>query len=387
MLITESLGASPVPFTRFGPSRFSLPRRTLRRLDVSRDAGAMRADLRAVCPLTAGVYGWVDGAGTLIYVGYSQSLQTRLLTYFSSGERGGKERRVARHSVQLVWEAVGHPLAAQLRELELIRRFHPRFNRQGRNDRDRLGYLTLTAEAAPRVRVARRLPAGATRCWGPLPVTRRLHQGVDALNRALGLADCPQQPELSIVPEAAGCLRAETGSCLGPCRGLCTPADYHDALRRAEGLLDGLDDGLVQQAQERMTAAAVRRDYATAARLRDRWGLIASLAEHLRRFRDPRSHSLVYPVRLGRHEHWLAIRQSLTIGGCRAPDSPATARGAERLLAAFDSPRVASAGDIGYQQIANRWFADHPEQAAAGLTPDQAREVCDRRLLGSPRPR
>jgi excinuclease ABC subunit C len=108
-------------------------------MQVTPDAAAMRANLRAVCPLTAGVYGWINGAGELIYVGYSQALQTRLLTYFSDGERGGKERRVARHAVRLVWEAVGHPFAAQLRELELIRRFHPRLNRRGRNDRDRLG--------------------------------------------------------------------------------------------------------------------------------------------------------------------------------------------------------------------------------------------------------
>jgi excinuclease ABC subunit C len=207
------------------------------------------------------------------------------------------------------------------------------------------------------------------------------------LNLALGLADCPLQSKALPVIQAVGCLRAETASCLGPCRGNCSTAEYQVAVRRAVAFLEGIDNSLAEEAQRRMTTAAERRDYATAARLRDRWRLIESLGELLRRFREPGSHSLVYPVRLGRQEHWLAIRQSMAVSGCRAPDSPESARQAEALVATFDSPRVASAGDIGYQQIANRWFADHPEERAAGLSLEEARRECDRHLLGAPRPR
>ena len=93
----------------------------------------------------------VDRAGQLIYVGVSAKLCDRLLTYFTAGDDGAKERRIAKHARQVVWEPVDHEFMAQLRELELIRRWRPRFNRRGRLESERCGYICLTTDEAPRL--------------------------------------------------------------------------------------------------------------------------------------------------------------------------------------------------------------------------------------------
>ena len=81
--------------------------------------------------------------------------------------------RGPKHARQVVWEPVDHEFTAQLRELELIRRWRPRFNRRGRLESDRCGYICLTTDEAPHFHAACRPPRGARRSWGPVRTSRK----------------------------------------------------------------------------------------------------------------------------------------------------------------------------------------------------------------------
>src|SRR3954467_12747816 len=113
--------SGPEPFCGIGRSIFWPFRSRSRTLPVAADLGEVRASIRTFCPARSGVYGMVDACGRLIYVGMSIALRKRLVTYFHGGASIRKECRIANDTEQLVWEVVGHELASQLRELELIR--------------------------------------------------------------------------------------------------------------------------------------------------------------------------------------------------------------------------------------------------------------------------
>lgn len=219
-----------VPFRGFGPSTFWPFRRHRQTLDVSPDYADVRRSMRDECPRRPGVYGMIDARQQLIYVGMSTVLPKRLVTYFQSGSDERKEYRIAAHTKRLAWEVIGHGLAAELRELELIRRHQPRFNVRGRRARRALGYMFLSREDAPRVRVARQVPRGVRHSWGPLVVTWRIREAVEAVNRYFKLRDCradvpmhfAEQKNLFSCEYRIECVRGETGSCLGPCGGQCT---------------------------------------------------------------------------------------------------------------------------------------------------------------------
>jgi excinuclease UvrABC nuclease subunit len=119
-------------FRGFGRSEFWPFRGRLKSLAIVEDFVDVRRSLRDSCPARSGVYGMVDSGRRLIYVGMSIALRKRLVTYFQGGASIRKECRIAGDTDRLVWEVVGHELAAQLRELELIRRHQPRFNVKGR---------------------------------------------------------------------------------------------------------------------------------------------------------------------------------------------------------------------------------------------------------------
>ena len=91
----------------------------------------LRARLREQCPRRPGVYGMLTDKQELIYIGKAKSLRARLLSYFRPKSRDPKAGRILKHTSTIVWEYAASEFAALLRELELIRRWRPRFNVQG----------------------------------------------------------------------------------------------------------------------------------------------------------------------------------------------------------------------------------------------------------------
>jgi hypothetical protein len=81
-------------------------------------------------PKTAGVYLMLDARKKVIYVGQSQNLRVRL-AYYKNAQPEREPRKVIRlvHRTETIeLERCPSPEAAQLRELELIRQYRPRFN-------------------------------------------------------------------------------------------------------------------------------------------------------------------------------------------------------------------------------------------------------------------
>ena len=226
-------------FTTFGPSRFAVAASVPLFGVTGPRAKALRNAVRSNCPPRPGVYGMVDDGGELIYVGKAKSLRSRLLSYFRTRSRDPKAGRILRRARAIVWEYAASEFGALLRELELIQRWRPRFNVQGQPRHRRRVYVCLGRRPAPYLFLARRPPAGALACWGPVSAGRRTGNAVRWLNDAFGLRDCPQaqemvfadQAELFPVLRAAGCLRLEIGTCLGPCAAACSRDEYRAQVR------------------------------------------------------------------------------------------------------------------------------------------------------------
>src|SRR5262249_19141418 len=103
----------------------------------------LRNRLKEACPKRPGVYGMVDCHGELIYVGKAKSPRSRLLSYFRPRSREPKAGRILARTSILVWEYCPSEFAALHRELELIRRWRPRFNVQGQRRGRRRLYVCL----------------------------------------------------------------------------------------------------------------------------------------------------------------------------------------------------------------------------------------------------
>ena len=362
-------------------------------LELASDPSLVRRTLRAPCPGLPGVYGMIDDQAQLLYVGMSARLRDRLLTYFTKGRPEAKEQRIASRAARLVWEVGDHEFTAQLRELELIRQWRPRFNARHRPGRQEIGYVYFSTGAAPQLRAGQRVPASTRYCWGPLPLSRRIRAAVHRLNHLFQLRDCPDRTpiryaeQMTLLPHDGqpACVRGELGTCLAPCAGHRTQRDYAQNISAARALLDGCDDTLLARCETAMHDAASRREFELAATHRDTWQQLTLLSDQLKLLRcAQRDFWFVYPIQKVRGagtcatSKWIVIAGGKVVAVLSEPRSPAAARRGLNLLAAtFDNRHPPPAPeDIHQIRLVAAWFRQHPDERERVLSPDQAQAIC-----------
>ena len=385
------LPAHTQAFSGFGPCSLGLrlgSRATEFQLAGSRRD--IRRQLREVCTLAAGVYGMLDEQGHLIYVGKAKSLRRRLLSYFHAGADDAKAGEIIAHTSRLVWERTPHELVALARELELIRRFLPRFNVQGRPDRFGRAYVCVGRAPAPYVFVADEPTRRAEACYGPVRSRRKLAEAVRHLNQQFRLRDCPDRvpmifrDQLSLFDDArpAQCSRFDMETCLAPCAGACSRTEYGLQVRSVQGFLDGGDSSLLEQLEVRMQTAAESRQYERAAMLRDIFASLNWLHDSLARLRIARrKFSFVYPVQAaGGRTYWLAIARGQIRYGAFAPSSDRTRRSWRKWLAKIYArpfrPQAMGAEDVEMLLLVTSWFRRFPSELKHVLKPRDARKLC-----------
>ena len=400
----------PEPFAAFGPDPFAPPGppAALHAVEAKRKA-ALKDRMRAACPRRPGVYGMVDAAGRLIYVGKSKSLRTRLLSYFGKSAEGEKAAKIIRETRTLVWEETGTDFASLLRELQLIRTWRPRWNVKDQPRSRRPRYLCVGRGPAKCAFVTTTPPKDAV-AFGPFRGRARLANAAEALNHHFGLRDCTgkvvlhwaDQAELFETPKRPGCLRIDLGTCLGPCAGACSRGEYAARVEACLRWLRGLAtdaDGAGPEAvlAERMTRAARETRFETAAKLRDSALAVEWLADRLQNLRTVReTFHFVYPTVAGGpaagknrdaggpHDGrrlWYLIERGHVAAVVHDPVADRRRRGpAERLLAAWvDDGRLLPRHHVPPHPTVNltgHWFRTKPGELDAVMSPADALEAC-----------
>jgi excinuclease ABC subunit C len=363
-------------FTGFGPSSLAgnLECPPYSAIQGRRPA-RLRALVRADSPRLPGVYGMVDGNGELIYVGKAKCLRSRLLSYFRPNSRDPKAGRILANTRLLAWEVGTSEFAALLRELELIRRWQPRFNVQGQPRRLRRGYVCLGRRPAPYVFLTTRPASTAFACFGPVPMGRTAREAVRKVNDWFRLRDCPQaqqmmfadQQELFPVERNPGCIRHEIGQCLAPCAAACMRTDYSRQVRAARQFLEGDDLAPLETLERDMGAASAALAFERAAVLRDKLEVLRWLQERLARVREAARLSCVYPVR-GHDDTvlWYLIHGGRVRAALPSPrDKVGRLAVAAALRAVYQQPnRQATPGleEVDSVLLVAAWFRKHPEE-------------------------
>jgi excinuclease ABC subunit C len=373
------------PFSDFGPNYlFPLePPAPIQHVAGPRP-GALRGQVRELCSRKPGVYGMLDRHGELIYIGKAKCLRARLLSYFRPRSRDVRAGRIVSHTAALAWEVCGSEFGALLRELELIRRWRPRFNVHGQPDHRRPTYVCVGRAPAPYVFLAQRPPRGVLAWYGPVVNGQRARAAVRRLNDGFLLRDCPQAQEMAFADHRSlfplelspGCLRHEIGTCLGPCAALCSRTDYFAQVRAVCAFLEGKDAGLLLRLEQDMAAAALTQQYERAALLRDHLGALGWLYQHLEQMRQLRATgSFVYPVRKWDGDSvWYLIHAGQTVAALPAPrDDTGRRRAAQLLHAVYHTGEPRRGEGLAQRDsilLVASWFRRYPKEQQRLLRPD-----------------
>jgi DNA polymerase-3 subunit epsilon len=196
-------------------------------------------------PRAPGTYRFVDGDGTILYVGKAERLRERVRSYFvPNGDHSRKVRQAIRLVERIDWDQAGTPLEAVVREQELILAHRPPCNQHGGRP-ENYHYLKV-GRSSPGLNlyISSRPPAwlkaqesqgdGARLehaklsrsplAIGPFRGRTRLSGALELLQRCYPVRRCPRRPD------GRPCVRGVGGRCLAPCAGDPHVRDEHDNL-------------------------------------------------------------------------------------------------------------------------------------------------------------
>lgn len=242
---------------------------------------AAKLALTAKLPRKPGVYLFRDRDGRVLYVGKAANLRARVRSYFSTEDRR-KVPQLLRETDRIEHRVCRGPLEAAVRELRLIQRLEPRFNRESKSWR-RYTYLKLSAERFPRLMVTRTVRADGAFYLGPFRTSSAAHTAREAIEDAVPLRRCGtrigRKAELADGPP---CVPAQLGVATCPCRQHLGEDEYTalaDGVRRALQHDPAL---LYEPLEARMRRLADAERFEEAAITRDR---LATLTRALQRRR------------------------------------------------------------------------------------------------------
>jgi DNA polymerase III subunit epsilon len=238
--------------------------------------------LADVLPRSPGVYLFRGRNNEVLYVGKAgKDLRGRVRSYFS-GDGRAKVEELLDALVSIDHIACVNDLEASVREVSLIQRYRPHYNRRSRDPERHYCYLKLTRDRWPRLSIVRKLLDDGAHYLGPFTSNSQAELVKDAIEDALPLRRCTQA--IGARTRVSACVLLELGRCLGPCTGEADADQYAGHIATLTRCLDGGDpELLLTPLRKKMLGCAAEQRYEQAALMRDRLEALSRALDDRRR--------------------------------------------------------------------------------------------------------
>ena len=236
----------------------------------------MTPDLEATLkrlPDRPGVYLMKDTRGTVIYVGKAQSLRNRVRSYWQKQTGGGESqliRSVIDKIADLEYTMTDSVSEALLLEINLVKRYRPRYNVRLKDDKSYPFIKITLAEDFPRIERTRKLPADGSRYFGPYASASSVDEAMNLIRRLFPFRTCTLDIREGKQAIARPCLLYHIKRCQAPCVGYISKADYRAQIAQIELFLEGRQEVVARELSKQMQAASEATEYERAAALRDK---------------------------------------------------------------------------------------------------------------------
>jgi excinuclease ABC subunit C len=232
------------------------------------------ASALAKLPDKPGVYLMKDDRGDVVYVGKAQSLKHRVRSYWQKGHTGPLEghriRAVIDRIVDVEVTQTDSVSEALLLEMNLIKRYRPRFNVRLKDDKS-YPYIKVTlADDFPRVERTRKLVNDGSRYFGPYGSASSVDESMNLVRRLFPFRTCTIDIRDGERALQRPCLLYHIKRCQGPCIEAISKEAYRADIEQVEQFLEGRQETLVKALGREMRAAADQMEYERAATARDK---------------------------------------------------------------------------------------------------------------------
>lgn len=198
-------------------------------------------ELQPTLPDLPGVYTFLDGESTVLYVGKAKSLKKRIASYFGEKKQAYyKTRLMVRAADRLTYTITESEHDALLLENSLIKKYRPRYNVSFKDDKS-YSYICIRKERFPRVYFTRKVIRDGSTYFGPYTSKMRAALVLDLIRKLFPLRTCTLNLSRENIEKGKFkvCLEYHIKNCMGPCAGLETEEAYMEKIEQIRHILSG----------------------------------------------------------------------------------------------------------------------------------------------------
>jgi excinuclease ABC subunit C len=228
-------------------------------------------------PTKPGCYLMKDHHDRVIYIGKANNLRNRVRSYFHvSASHSEKVSEMVLKITDIEWIVVGSELEALILEMNLIKRYRPRYNVRLKDDK-RYPYIRIHwSDPYPKVTVTRYVKDDGSKYFGPYTSMWAVHQTLDVLRRIFPYLTCDRTISGD---DTRACLYYDIRLCLGPCIGRVDQEAYRAMIKDLAQFLRGNTDDVIKHLKAEMDRAAEALEYERAGAVRDQLFAIEKVVE------------------------------------------------------------------------------------------------------------
>ncbi|MBN2103006.1 excinuclease ABC subunit C [bacterium] len=222
-------------------------------------------------PQKPGVYLLKGKSQKILYVGKAKQLRNRLRSHFNPGKNDEpRHQRLMAQVIDFEIIVTDSEVEALIMEANFVKEHRPKYNVNLKDDKS-YPYLRITNEPFPRILVTRKIVRDGSRYFGPYTDVGSMRQLMNAVRRIFPVRTCTIKIDESSIQKKKHkiCLMYHIGRCPGPCEGFISVANYQWIVDQVIAFIQGKNDRLIHDLENRMKNLAAEKRYEEAGLLRD----------------------------------------------------------------------------------------------------------------------
>lgn len=230
-------------------------------------------------PKEPGVYIMHDKNDTILYVGKAVNLHNRVRSYFRENiGRGPAIDKMVSLISRFEYIVTDSELEALVLENNLIKEHSPKYNTLLKDDKT-YPYIKVTVgEDFPRILFSRTMKKDKSKYFGPYSSAAAVKDTIELLNKLYQLRTCNRNLPRDIGLDRP-CLNYHIKQCLAPCQGYVSKDEYRKQVDGALEFLNGNYAPILKDLENKMKAASEELEFEEAARYRDLYANVKSVAQ------------------------------------------------------------------------------------------------------------
>ena len=226
-------------------------------------------------PEKPGIYQYINGEGTIIYVGKAKNLKRRVSSYFNREHEAGKTRVLVSKIEDIRYIVVNSEEDALLLENNLIKKYRPRYNVLLKDDKT-YPSICVQNEYFPRVFKTRKIIRNGSAYFGPYSHLPTMYAVLDLIKHLYPLRTCKHNlsPENIRAGKFKECLEYHIKNCAAPCTGKQCHEEYLKNIDEIKEILKGNTNELSKKLYQEMQELSAKMRFEEAQKVKERYLLL-----------------------------------------------------------------------------------------------------------------